>query len=145
MREIKFRGFCEHENGKIVISVNSEKRKGEWVYGDLITYGNETVSIRQPKTWFRQNIIPKTVGQFTGLKDRNGKGIYEGDILTFKPPNHKVNVIAKVEYVITNFRVVNANRMSALLSDASFFSPKIIGNIYENPELLEENNENNNN
>lgn len=73
MREIKFRG----------------KRidNGEWVYGDLV-HNNEQVLISpnftEPYEYhedFDCNVVPQTVGQFTGLKNRAGKELYEGDIV----------------------------------------------------------------
>ena len=73
MREIKFRGK---------MGSNSE-----WTYGDLVHdafNGNKIFPIGiQAPGCYPEEVIHDTIGQFTGLHDKNGKEIYEGDIVTY--------------------------------------------------------------
>ena len=78
------------------------------------------------------DVIPETVGQFTNLYDVNGKEIYEGDILDFN------GIIIEVCFVRGVFALLcNGDLDEELCGDCrTDLFAKIIGNIYDNPELL---------
>lgn len=137
MRESKFRG----------ISINN----GEFVYGDLL-HINEDLYItnfkqtnEQQAVLINEEIDPETLGEFTGHKDKNKKEIYEGDILYWKDINIKVvcvfgfNEIGKSDWGIPiksqGFALEHIDK-SGYSSFTCIKNYEVIGNIYENPELL---------
>lgn len=118
MREIIFRGKTE---------------KGEWVYGDLLHPDNcgNGYSI-EDFTKDKNNcfdIIPETVGQYTGLTDKNGKKIFEGDIVK--------GTFYGFPMPIENYVFVIGWQEDAAGYKANYFeNVEVIGNIHDNPELI---------
>lgn len=117
---------------------------GEWVYGSLVINNNLAYIYNghscPSEVNFEYDFIPvdpTTVGQYTGLKDKNGREIYEGDIVN---DDETINgSVYSQEYVIEHSEIhcgfvgVAAQR---LLTPSCFDDVKVIGNIHDNPELL---------
>ena len=129
MREIKFRGKCLDN--------------GEWVYGDL-HIRTPFPHIHSEIDYSKVNIDPHTVGQFTGLHDKDGKEIYEGDVVTqtWGSPHFVNGVlydcygrIGDIRYECDLIGVHTKNGMYRIVGCG--LSNTVIGNIHDNPELLE--------
>ena len=78
-----------------------------------------------------KSLTDETVEQFTGLTDKNGKDIYEGDVLEHKP----YDILKKVVYKEGSF-MLNTNLGDAVMWAENTNHLEIIGNIHESPELL---------
>lgn len=144
MREILFRGKTD---------------KGEWVQGDLLHpdlyengYSIEDFT-KEKNNCF--DVIPVTIGQYTGLTDKNGTKVFEGDII--KSDNGRISAISVVQYgkfeplmfydLLEKYvrsrpkekmyglfaKSIKGEEM--LLSERSHLI-EVIGNIHDNPELL---------
>lgn len=130
MREILFRGKSIEDN--------------KWVYGDLIrekkSFGKICTRIYRTTNngWELIDVDSKTVGQYTGLNDKNGTKIFEGDILEFIDNDNEVSYY-EVIYSETDCRwIIRQNRKE--IDNLDYFVKKymtVVGNIYDNPKLLE--------
>ena len=152
MREILFRGKCD----------------GDWIYGSLVYSHKEDayyiVEHNEDELSFR--VETQTVGQFTGLTDKNGKRIFEGDIVKFFDMVGKVcfeqgcfgigtsNLIEWEKLEEEILPITSCDNEPQFLYNDFFISfwellwnynaedncnvCEVIGNIHDNPELLEE-------
>ena len=122
MREIKFKG----------VDIADDK----WIYGSLVKVGEDYHILGGGETEAHEyNIVDEeSIGQFTGLKDKNRKDIYEGDILKHEDED-AMYVRWYKEYV--EFKLMGPNDETTTLTDWYAEDTEVIGNIFENKELLE--------
>ncbi len=126
MRTIKFRG--------------KSLLKGKWIYGHLLDAEcgeNLMIQVNASETL---GVDDNTVGQFTGLYDRNGKEIYEGDIIISDEYKHTRHYVRYMESEAMFVAMIIGSPLDEYCgirqSWIDKFSKKIIGNIHDNPELL---------
>lgn len=138
MREILFRG-----------KRTDKWDRGEWAEGLLDVFeGNPFILFNydDPYTYHRVEVDPATVGQYTGLKDKNGNRIFEGDIVKSEFTKKPYNVCFG-EYTYTNeygeeesacgwYTEEEGGYVAALGSPDAWAT--VIGNVHDNPELLGE-------
>jgi uncharacterized phage protein (TIGR01671 family) len=124
MRPIEFRGLRSDGQG--------------WVYGDLAHDAFDGTSKMIPvgirnKNSYPIEILPETVGQFTGLTDKNGVKIFEGD----KVMNEEGEILI-ISYQLNGFTMLTSygQRLKGILGDSMdwFFKVEVIGNIHETTE-----------
>ena len=126
MREIRFRGKC----------IEDCELKGQWLYGHYLKSASHFIAVDQGLVdghFKLYQVDPETVGQYTGLKDRNGREIYEGDIL-----RDEFDRIFRVYWVNgeARFAIRQKKRKTEYFMFISHIHPVVIGNIHDNPELL---------
>lgn len=162
MREIKFRGKAVWSLDKLdesnIIHVNG------WVYGSLVMLDNEpfivALTFENDVGDFWVKVQPESVGQYTGMNDKNGTPIYEGDIVTgesfetsmlkhwkaglLKHLDYEVEYVPEmyaVKYHEASFKIFDSKgRWVAVLNHhvASMVEDlQVIGNVFDDPGLME--------
>ena len=121
MRTIKFRG-------KSIFT-------DEWFYGDLVNSADKkrtAILVNDKDSYDECEVVHETVGQFTSLYDCDGKEIFEGDVLDFNGLKVEVRFVRGVFALL-----VNGNLDDELCGDCrTDLFAKVIGNVYENPDIL---------
>lgn len=105
---------------------------GEWVYGCLIQYENSSQIgvLKYADVMDFVKVRPETVGEFTGLTDKRGTKIFEGDIL-----KSELNWIFAVKWDNENARFIGYSPTKQLIYVGREPKATVIGNILYNPEL----------
>lgn len=161
MREILFRGFTPDEKGKDEILINGKSIKGQWVQGSYWKLNKTTYCFKEdyesdpdntqhyivfdqmtdwglPNRHLQADVIPETVGQYTGLTDKNGKKIFEGDIVkVYARGYHTICTVSWAE-TVAHFQLWQINTIpnTPTVLNLGNYDCEVIGNIHDNPELL---------
>lgn len=112
---------------------------GEWVYGDLITKPIHHECVILENGVINHSVYPESVGQYIGLEDKNGKKIFDGDILAGDFPNLVVGYCKEAAaFGACKYGVFDAVNMYWFHNDIDLFRDfwEIISNIHDTPELI---------
>lgn len=158
MRERLLRAFHPTEQGKNIIKINGKAIKGEWIEGKnvFIDDKNEKAEMLYGYTNYRiaYEVIPETICEYAGLTDKNGNKIFEGHIVKLTPPpeddkeifvptpRHPTQdrilevVFYQGEFAVDMSKWWKYNDGKCSLRGYETERLEVIGNIYDNPELL---------
>lgn len=156
MRELLFRGFhpCD---GPDTIVVDGEKVKGRWVEGYIVRHPSAIQIGDDYNPWYIHvppvdpddnggvfNVLPSTVGQYTGLTDRTGKRIFEGDVLKiakcsdglggyYSPPlEYPANVMVKWDMCAWMWETLGDEKYYLSFPDAwCHYECEVIGTVFD--------------
>lgn len=134
MREIVFRG--------------KKIRAGKWskwIYGSLdytkYTYNEARIVAEDDPIQYWNKVDKNTIGQYTGIKDKNEIRIFEGDIISIKIKNQIIKALIVYSDKYTSFILKYTNTLQCECDNLGNYESKdieVIGNIYDNKEMLEE-------
>lgn len=111
-----------------------QKSDGQWFHGNLMCYGKQKyISVTKVIPWQAYFIDDDTIGQYTGVKDINGKMVFEGDVVFLYADTESRFIVQWSEEWLcflghSDNETVTINKHTLI---------EVIGNIYDNPELIE--------
>ena len=135
MREILFRGQQRKKGEKV--RLDGSPVESSWFYGNgvLQSRGQSSIIYQTEPVFSKHSVYSDTLGQYTGVTDKNGTKIFEGDIVRYGDTIHEVV-----------FEQRNGTAYFGLVYSESETLPfghyqdlrqiEVIGNIYDNPELI---------
>ena len=128
MREMLFRGIGENTD--------------RWEFGNLVKFANGDCAIINGSgsdSYLLIHVIPETVGQYTGLKDKNGVNIFEGDVVGYLNSIESGNGVVIFDACAFLFNWIDIDETDSLLRYFQCSKElEVIGNIHDNPELMGE-------
>lgn len=150
MRELKFRAWLDEYKQYLYFGGDYKEPTGRWGKGRCALLGDnyiaELYANEDNSNMFYQIHKVECIEQYTGLKDKNGKEIYEGDIVRIDRMD-EIRV-GYVELVADQYCIVcgEDEEGNKIVAEFYYYSKpeencKVIGNIHENAELLKKNNE----
>lgn len=128
MREILFQG--------------KRTNNGEWVQGYICRYGwtgkeKDYIIPDYASTLYTAEIDPETVGQYTGLTDKNGRKIFEGDIVIFDYIDYEdERGVVQWDSDIAKF-IITCSTFTIDFDNVYGRELEVVGNVYDNPEMME--------
>ena len=139
MRDIRFRG---------------KTLKGEWIVGDLMRTNGQTgdgwaIQYEDPESgWMMEDVRVGTIGQFTGLHDKDGRDIYEGDLVEMMRTPEKMRRRVMTRHIVNSWSVCDwifesltkevLGQSMANHSDFDSYRFTVVGNIHDNPDMVQE-------
>lgn len=122
MRTIKFRGKRIDD--------------GKWIYGYLA--GTDSINNIDEVAYPNEDVAPETIGQFTGMLDKDGKEIYEGDIVRYYDDIEDELVSSHVIYhkESCSFCAAPTKLCGDYIGITAYWQFEVIGNIHDKPELI---------
>ncbi len=142
MREILFRGQTRRIGEKL--RMDGTPIDSNWVYGGVFQGDGDLSIIYSYDSVKKYIVYAETVGQYTGLTDKNGVKIFEGDVVSFKRDNALGYTTCRVGDV-RYYDKLSIFYVMATTGDAWDFAEcyeiTVIGNIHDNPELLKDGDE----
>lgn len=130
MREILFRGQTRRKGERFWM--DGSPVESNWVYGGVLCGSGDHSIIYQTEPDIEKKVVyTDTLGQYTGLTDKNGVKIFEGDIVSLGDANYPVifNTLGRcAEFALTDGVPFGFDYIHVPM--------EVVGNIYDNPELI---------